>query len=120
MDAQFKCPDDSDGASIRCSCDREKIRAVHAYLRERFPQFGLRHFHAPTRLMQAGLPMPHAEHHVVSVTRDDVLPYHLVLLSEFQEGPLGGVCEHLREWDVAGTLRAHRIAIVSKDGASPL
>ena len=54
------------------------------------------------------------------MTRDDVLPYHLVLLSEFQEQPLEEVCEHLREWDVAGTLRAYRIAIVSKDGASPL
>jgi hypothetical protein len=120
MGAQFKYPDDSGGASIRCACNRETIRAIHGYLREQFPQFGLRHFHAPTRLMQAGLPMPHAEHHVVSVTRDDVLPYHLVLLREFQEQTLEEVCEHLREWDVAHTLRAHRIAIVSKDGASPL
>lgn len=121
MDARFKYPDDNDGDSIQCSCNRETIRAVHAYLREHFPQFGLRHFHAPTRLMQAGLPMPHTgEHHVVRVTRDDVLPYHLVLLSEFQDEPLGGTFEHLREWDIASTLRAHRIAIVSKDGASPL
>lgn len=120
MDAQFKCSDDTDGASIRCGCDPEKIRAVHAYLKEHFPQFGLRHFHAPTRLMRAGLPMPQAEHHVVSVTRDDVLPYHLVLLSEFQAQPLEELRQHLREWEVAATLRLHRIAIVSTDGASPL
>ena len=120
MDAQFKHPDDTAGASIRCNCSRDAIRAVHAYLKEHFPQFELRHFHAPTRLMQAGLPTPHAEHHVVRVARDDVLPYNLVVLSEVQEQPLGGLCEHLRDWDVAGTLRAHRIAVVSKDGASPL
>jgi len=120
MGAQFKWPDDTDGASIGCGCSREKIRAVHACLKERFPQFGLRHFHAPTRLMRAGLPMPHAEHHVISVMRDDVLPYYLVVLSEFLEQPLEEVCEHLREWDVANALGALRIAIVSKDGASPL
>jgi hypothetical protein len=120
MGAQVKFPEDSDAASIRCGCNRETIRAIHSYLREHFPQFGLRHFHAPTRLMQAGLPMPHAEHHVVSVTRDDVLPYHLVLLSEFQEQTLEEVCEHLREWVIADTLRAHRIAVVSKAGASSL
>ena len=121
MNAQFKYPDDpddTDGASIRCGCNREKIRTVHAYLKEHFPQFGLRHFHAPTRLMRAGL--PHAEHHVISAMRDDVLTYYLVVLSEFQEQPLEEVCEHLREWDIADTLRAHRIAIVSKEGASPL
>jgi hypothetical protein len=120
MGAQFKCPDDTGGVSVRCGCSREKIQAVHAWLKESFPQFGLRHFHAPTRLMQAGLPLPHAEHHVISVIRDDVLPYYLVLLGEFLEQPLDAVCEHLRNWDVANTLRALRIAIVSKEGASPL
>ena len=120
MDAQFKFSYDTDGAPIQCDCNREKIGAIHAYLKEHFPQFALRHFHAPTRLMRAGLPMPHAEHHVVSVTREDVLPYHLVLLSEFLEQSLDQIRDHLREWDIADALRAHRIAIVTKDGASPL
>ena len=120
MNRSFRYAEDSEGVPMECGCNPEKIRAVHAYLKEHFPQYGLRDFHAPTRLMRAGLPTPHAEHHVVSLTREDILPYHAVLLSEFQEQSLGNLCEQLRQWDLAATLRAHRIAIVSKHGASPL
>jgi hypothetical protein len=105
---------------MECSCNAEKIRAVHTYLKEHFPQFGLRDFHAPTRLMRAGLPMPHAEHHVVSMSREDTLPYQAVLLSEFQEQSISDMREQLQQWNVADVLRAHRIAIVSKNGVSPL
>lgn len=106
--------------SMQCLCHAEKIRAVHGYLKEHFPQYGLRDFHAPTRLMRAGLPTPYAEHHVVSLEHDDILPYYAVLLSEFLEGPLDDVCADLRRWEFAATLRAHRIAIVSQHGASAL
>ena len=115
----LKLPDTT-AASWSCGCDPEKIRAVHLYLKEHFPEFGLRDFHAPTRLTGAGLPAPQAEHHVVSVTREDILPYHAVLLNDFQAESLDDLCVHLRQWELADTLRAHRIAIVSKHGASPL
>ena len=42
MDAPFKYPDDTDGASVGCGCNHDTIRAVHTYLKEHFPQFGLR------------------------------------------------------------------------------
>lgn len=103
-----------------CRCDGEKIRAVHAYLKEHFPQYRLRDFHAPTHLMRAGFPTPHEEHHVVSLIRDDTLPYQAVVLREFQEESLDQMRQHLREWNLADTLRAHRIAIISKCGASAL
>ena len=113
-------PDETTGASMACSCSRGKIRAIHAYLKEHFPEYTLRDLHAPTRLMHAGFPPPSAEHHVVTLTRDDVLPYHAVFLGEFQEEALDEMCEHLREWRVADVLRAYRFAIVSKEGASSL
>ena len=120
MPASFREPENDDEIGLQCSCHPEKIRAVHGYLKEHFPDFALRDFHAPTRLLSAGLPMPHAEHHVVSVSREDILPYHAVLLSEFQEQSLDDICAQLHRWDVADTLRASRIAIVSKAGVSPL
>ena len=113
-------PDETTEASMECGCNREKIRAIHAYLKEHFPEYTLRDFHSPTRLMHAGFPMPSAEHHVVSLTRDDVLPYQAVFLGEFQEGAVADVCKRLREWNVADALRLYRIAIVSKQGASSL
>jgi hypothetical protein len=120
MGTSFRESENGDELHLQCSCHPEKIRAVHGYLKERFPDFALRDFHAPTRLMHAGLPTPYAEHHVVSVSREDILPYHAVLLSEFQEQSLDDICGHLQQWDLADALRASRIAIVSKDGVSPL
>ena len=113
-------PAETAQAAMECTCNRAKIRAINAYLKEYFPEYTLRDFHAPTRLMHAGLPIPSAEHHVVSLTRDDVLPYHAVFLSEFQEQSLDDVYKHLREWKVAEVLLLYRIAIVSKQGASSL
>jgi hypothetical protein len=107
-------------SGAECTCDAAKIRVVHAYLKEHFPQFCVRDFHAPSRLMHAGLPIPHNEHHVVALTRSDGLPYHAVLLSEFQEQAVGELSEQLWQGNLADTLRAHRIAIVSRSGASPL
>jgi hypothetical protein len=120
MRASFTEGEDRNELRLRCGCHPEKIRAVHSYLKEHFPDFALHDFHAPTRLMHAGLPMPHAEHHVVSVSREDILPYSAVLLREFQEQSLDDICARLQQWNVADTLRASRIAIVSKRGVSPL
>lgn len=113
-------PQDSKRAPLWCCCQAETIRAVHAYLKEHFPQYRLRDFHAPTRLMRAGLPTPCGEHHVVSLLHDDILPYYAVLLGEFLEESLDEVRRHLRHWDLASALRTQRIAIVSRHGASPL
>ncbi|HVO24234.1 MAG TPA: hypothetical protein VMW56_11455 [Candidatus Margulisiibacteriota bacterium] len=113
-------PEDRDGLRLPCGCRSEPIRAVHGYLKEHFPDFALRDFHAPTRLMHAGLPMPHAEHHVISVSREDILPYQAILLCEFQEQAPHDIRAQLQRWDLADALRASRIAIVSKGGVSPL
>ncbi len=109
-----------EGAQISCCCDAAKLHIVHLYLKQQFPQSGLRHFHAPTRLSQAGLPMPHEEHHVVSIECIGMLPYYAVLLSEFFQCSLEEVAAHLPRWRLADVLRANRIAIVSKQGASAL
>lgn len=58
---------------MNCSCSTPNIRAVHAYLEQHFPDCVLRDLHAPARLMQAGLRLPHAEHHVVSIAQEGVL-----------------------------------------------
>ena len=105
---------------MECGCDTAKIHAVHGYLCEHFPHYVLQDFHAPTRLLQAGLPGPHAHHHVVSLTSGDILPYYAVLLNEFQEHAAEEIAERLRGWQFAATLYANRIAIVSKDQASAL
>ena len=103
-----------------CGCNTEKIHAVHVYLKQHFPDCVLRHFHAPTRLMQAGLPMPHSEHHVISMMQEGVPPYYAVLLNDFQEYSVEEIEECLRLWKFAEMVRANRIAIASKDGASAL
>src|SRR2546430_2426065 len=91
-------------AAMECGCDVAKIRTVHAYLSEHFPEYVLQDFHAPVRLMQAGLPGPHADHHVVSLSADDILPYYAVLLNEFQDHPAEEMVECLRQWQFAATL----------------
>ena len=70
---------------VACHCDQAKLVAIHKYLAAHFPDFVLRDFHAPTRLMQAGLAGPYDAdaHHVVSLTHTDVLTYYAVLLREF-------------------------------------
>lgn len=105
---------------MACSCDPEKIAAVHAYLAERFPGYAVEDFHAPTRLMQAGLPGPHIEHHVVRLTTAGVLPYHAVLLNDFLQYSAADIAARLQRWSLADTLRARRIAVVSREGASGL
>ncbi len=120
MGALFREPENCDGLRLQCGCPPETIRVVHGYLKEHFPDCAVRDFHAPTRLMRAGLPMPHAEHHVVSVSREDILPYHAVLLREFQEQSLDDIRAQLGQSALADTLRASRIAIVSKGSVSPL
>ena len=103
-----------------CRCDARKVGAVHAYLHKHFPDCVLGDLHAPTRLMQAGLPMPYAEHHVVRITQEGVLPYYAVLLNDFQQHSVQEIEQCLGQWDFAATVRANRIAIASRDGASAL
>ena len=70
--------------------------------------------------MQAGLPTPHAEHHVVCISHEGILPYYAVLLNDFQEHSVAAIEHSLRQWDFASTVRAHRIAIASRTGACAL
>jgi hypothetical protein len=107
-------------ASFVCGCDPTKLHAMHEYLNEEFPQYVFKDLHAPTRLMQAGVPTPHGEHHVVSIECPDVLPYYAVLLEEFFQYPVEVLRRRLREWDVAQVIRTSRIAVVSEDGAGAL
>ncbi len=105
---------------LDCGCDVEIIQAFHGYLSEQFPGYVLRHFHAPSRVLQPGLqPLP-AVHHGISITRADILPYYVVLMDDFEEWSVQQVWEHLRQVDLAGTARGYRIAVVSKEGASGL
>ncbi len=103
-----------------CGCDVEKLNVVHRYLEDQFKGSVLRDFHAPVRLMQAGLPSPHGEHHVVSIERPDVLPYHAVLLNEFLARSPDAISDALQRWNVADVLRANRIAVLAANGASAL
>jgi hypothetical protein len=107
-------------ASFVCGCDAAKLDVVHEYLNEEFPQCTLKDLHAPTRLMQAGVPTPHAEHHVVGIECPNMLAYYAVLLQEFLQYPVEALRPRLREWDVAQVIRTSRIAVVSKDGADGL
>jgi len=107
-------------APIACGCEADKVSAVHTYLREHFPDYIRRDFHAPTRLMQDGLPRPHADHHVVGLEHQDVLPHYVILRNEFWEHALDDIEARLPQWNLAATLGAYRIIIVSHDGASAL
>jgi hypothetical protein len=103
---------------LRCACDSEKIGAVHTYLMRHFPHCVLGDLHAPTRLMREGVLVGRGDYHVVSMASDR--PSHAVLLDECFECPVGHLEEHLRQWNVAAALRAHRIVVVGKDGVSAL
>jgi len=111
---------DLQAASFLCGCDRPKLDAVHEYLNEEFPHWGLKDLHAPTRLVQAGVPTLHGEHHVVSIECANILTYYAVLLHEFLQHPVEVVRQRLTEWDVAQMIRTSRTAVVSKDGAAAL
>jgi hypothetical protein len=105
---------------LKCGCRVEKIEAVRAYLHREFENYTLRDFHSPTRLVLAGLPAAQAEHHVVSLTHHGVLPYYAVLLNEFLAHTVEDIEDYLERWNLADTLRANRIAVASRDGASAL
>ena len=111
---------DLQAAPFLCGCDRAKLEAVHEYLNKEFPYWAIKDLHAPTRLMQAGLPTLHGEHHVVSIERANVLAHYAVLLQEFLQHPVEVVRQRLTGWDVAQVIRTSRIAVVSKDGAGAL
>ncbi len=105
---------------VDCGCNPATIRVFHAYLSEQFPGYTLRHFHAPSRVMQAGLPTARVDHHVITIAHAEILPYSVVLVDDFEGWSVQDVWEHLRQWDLAGTVRGQRIAVVSKSGASAL
>ncbi len=112
--------DRAERATATCDCDPEKLHAAHRYVEEEFPGCSVRDFHAPVRLMQAGLPHPYTEHHVVSIERLNAVPMCIVLLREFLARPLEEIAAALRRWEVADVLRADRIAVVSAHEASAL
>ncbi len=101
-----------------CACVPEKIRAVHAYLRMHFPCGDLLDFHAPVRLMQAGLPPPHGGHHVVRIVDGD--DYYVILTCEFQDSSPAEITRRLQAWNVASFLRAISIAILAGSGMTAL
>ena len=103
-----------------CGCGTEKIHAVHVYLEQHFPDYVLHDLHAPTQLTQAGLPTPHVEQHVVSIGQEGVLTYYAVLRRDFLEDSVEEIEEYLRRSKFAEMVRAKRIAIAYKDGASAL
>ena len=41
-------------------------------------------------------------------------------MENFQDWSVQEVWEHLRQWDLAGTVRGYRIAVVSRDGVAAL
>lgn len=102
--------------TLGCFCSGAKIAAVHAYLKEHFPDRAFRDLHAPTKLMREGVLAERGEYHVVSMTAE--LPSHAILLKEFLAQPAADVEERLRQLDVACVLRAHRIVIVGREGVS--
>lgn len=105
---------------VACTCNPDTIAAVHAYLAGHFPDYELRHFHSPTRLLQAGFPTTHGDHHVVGLLRENALPYYVVLLSELLARSTEDISACIRHWDLPAAARAHRIVIVSTEGISPL
>lgn len=105
---------------VECACNPDAVAAVHAYLAEHFPEYALRHFHSPTRLLQAGFPTTHGDHHVVGLARENTLPCYVVLLSELLGCSSEDISAGIRRWDLPAAVRAHRIVIVSAEGVSPL
>ena len=105
---------------IICGCSTEKVNAVHTYLRAQFPAYELRHFHTSRRVVQNGRPIACDEHHVIGVTHEGVLSYYAVLLNEFQEHSVTEIGTCLRRWNLAGALRASRVAIASRSGVAAL
>ncbi len=103
-----------------CGCDAETIGAIHQYLETHFPGFFLHDFHVATRGVRGGLPLPQREHHAVSVTREDVLPYYALFPTEFLSHSTPEVRHRLIRWTLADLMRANRVVIISLDGAGSL
>jgi hypothetical protein len=110
----------SQHAPLDCSCNVAKIRAVHTYLNEYFPEHSLNDFHATSRLMQQGRAPRYESHHVIRISDDDGHSYNAILLNEFLECAMDDVGAFLQRWNLAATLRGERIAIIAEDGVSSL
>jgi hypothetical protein len=101
---------------LGCVCRSDKIAAVHAYVKQHFPDRSLHNLHAPTTLMREGVLAERGDYHVVSMAAE--LPSHAILLKEFLEHSAARIEEHLWQWDLACALRAHRIVIVGGERVS--
>ena len=111
-------PSCSGVACVDCACDAEKVRLVRAHLEEQFPDHTVSDFHSRSTVKHGGVVAPCAEHHVVSV--NDERPYCAVLTRAFLEHAVEDLAVCLRQWDLAGTLRAERVVILQENGLSPL
>lgn len=107
-------------ALLDCGCNAVKIRAVHAYLNDYFPEHRLNDLHATSRLMQQGRAPQYQSRHVIRITNDEGHSYNAIVLSEFLECSIDDVGAFLQRWNLAATLRGERIAIIADDGVSSL
>ncbi len=112
--------DTSRYAAVDCGCDDVKIRAVHAYLNEYFPEHTLNDFHATSRSTQLGRAPQYESHHVIRITDDKGHTYNAILLSEFLQCSIDDVQGFLRRWNLAATLRGQCTAVVAEDCVSSL
>ena len=92
------------------ACDPERIRTVHTYLCQYFPDAALEDLHEPGG---AG-----PSNHLV-VLRAPSTFYSLVLTRGFLQHPPAELDRRLRQWNVAQALRTHRILIMWADSLSP-
>ena len=107
--------------STDCRCNQKKIQAIQAYLTAHFPGYVVRHFHAPSRFVQLGMPTQFSDRHVVSLSHGDTLPYYAVFTRGFLDGhAVGALEQRLQSWDLVGSVRAHYVAFVSEGGLSSL
>ncbi len=102
-----------------CRCTRQKVEATHAYLQRFFPEHTLSDFHAPIRLLQAGLPPPHSGHHVVRLT-EGLTDLYLIMTYDLQQCPAAYIAALLQELQVAQLLKVEPIVVLYRDDARPL
>jgi hypothetical protein len=101
-----------------CACDSEKLGTVRAYVQEHFPDRSIREFHSHSTVRHGGVPVPCADHHVISISDDR--PCCAVLAPEFLDQSVGMVDECLRGWDLATALRVDCAVMVGRHGLTPL
>ncbi|MFN8628355.1 MAG: hypothetical protein U0587_20570 [Candidatus Binatia bacterium] len=104
---------------MACGCATAKLQAVHAYLRDSFPDHALRDVHTQHA---SAAPRPSAaatDYHIVRIG-DGARPYSVVLTTQFLGQPLDELRARLDRMRLADALRTHRLVIVWADAAYPL